>query len=232
MRLLLIRHGQTVDNARGVLGAVIPGPGLTELGIRQAEAIPGALASEPIEAIYASRMVRTQLTAAPLARERGLDVQVMDGIHEISAGDLEQRDDQESIRLYVGTVFSWWRDFGARIPGGENGHEFYSRFDRAIGTIAASHEGTVAVVSHGAAIRAWASWSAVNLDAEYSRTHPLENTGVVVVEGSPADGWRATSWAGEPVGGLALEDASAPDPTGGADPGLSEPSASSTVPPA
>jgi hypothetical protein len=34
------------------------------------------------------------------------------------------------------------------------------------------------------------------------------------VEGSPADGWVTTYWANEPVGGAALEDATAKDPTG------------------
>jgi broad specificity phosphatase PhoE len=213
VRLLFIRHGQTLDNVNGALGTVIPGPGLTELGLKQASAIPDALASEPIQAVYASTMVRTQTTAEPLARSRGLDVRVIDGIQEIGAGELEGHSDADSIRLYMGTIFSWWTDRGARIPGGEDGEGFWSRFSGAIDEITRDHDGTVAIVSHGAAIRTWVCATSQNLDAEFSRSHPLENTAVVVVEGSPTDGWVTTYWAGEPVGGAALEDTSAPDPT-------------------
>jgi probable phosphoglycerate mutase len=220
MRLLLIRHGQTIDNVRGALGTVVPGPALTELGAEQAASLPSALSGEAIEAVYASTLIRTQFTAAPLARDRGLAVDVIDGIQEISAGDLEQHSDQDSVRLYIGTIFSWWQSFDARIPGGEDGHEFHARFDEALLKIAAEHEGTVAVVSHGAAIRAWACWSASNVDTEFSRSHPLDNTGVVALKGSPDTGWFVTSWSGEPVGGAQLEDAAAPDPTGEATPDL------------
>jgi probable phosphoglycerate mutase len=214
MRLLLIRHGQTIDNVNGSLGTVAPGPGLTELGARQAAAIPDALQSERIDAIYVSHLLRTRRTAEPLARSRGLEIQEIDGLEEIRAGDVEGRNDMDAVRQYMGTIFSWWRDFDARIPGGEDGNEFYDRFTGAIGRIAVSHSGTVAIFSHGAAIRTWASWTSRNLDSEFSRVHDLENTAVVVVEGSPEDGWVTTYWAGEPIGGADLEDPTALDPTG------------------
>jgi probable phosphoglycerate mutase len=214
MRLLLIRHGQTIDNVRGALGTVIPGPPLTELGEQQAAAVPTALAETPIDAIYVSTMLRTQLTAAPLSTARGVDVEVIDGIQEIDAGALEGHSDEDAIRAYMGTIFSWWVDTDARIPGGENGTEFFGRFDAAIEHIAAEHDGTVAVVSHGAAIRTWTARSSANLDADFSRTHQLDNTAIVMMEGSPTHGWVTTEWDGAPVGGAELADASAPDPTG------------------
>ncbi|MCS5719224.1 histidine phosphatase family protein [Herbiconiux sp. CPCC 205763] len=214
MRLLLIRHGQTIDNVRGALGTVVPGPGLTDLGREQAAAVPAALADEEIEAVFVSTMLRTEETAAPLARALGLRPVVLEGIQEIDAGTLEGRSDEEAIRSYMGTIFTWWTDFSARIPGGENGTEFYERYDGAISALSEQYEGTIAVVSHGAAIRTWASWSSSNLDADFSRAHPLENTGVVTLEGSAAEGWITTHWQGTPLGGLALEDVSAPDPTG------------------
>lgn len=215
MRLLLIRHGQTIDNVHGALGTAVPGPGLTPLGRDQAAAVPRALAGERIDAIAVSSMRRTHETAAPLAAERGLEPTVHAGLREITAGDLEQRSDHEAVSTYLGTLLGWWTDFSRRIPGGEDGSEFFTRYDAVIGELAAAHpEGTVAVFSHGAGIRTWASWSSSNLDAGFSRTHGLENTGIVVVEGSPDEGWIATTWQGEPLGGGALDDPAAPDPTG------------------
>ena len=217
MRLLLIRHGQTIDNVNGDLGTVIPGPALTELGQKQAAAIPNALAAEKIAAIYASTMQRTALTAAPLAATTGLKVEILHGLHEISAGIFEGKSDKDSVRGYMGTIISWWKDSAARVPGGESGDEFFARFTDAIGRAAATHDGTVAVFSHGAAIRTWASAISRNIDEAFSRVHELPNTAMIVLEGSPAEGWTATHWDGEPVGGEDLDDPTAVDPTGDAE---------------
>jgi broad specificity phosphatase PhoE len=214
MRLLLVRHGQTIDNVNGDLGTVIPGPALTELGEEQAAAIPAALADEKIEGIYASTMQRTSLTAVPLATATGLEVEILDGLQEISAGIFEGKSDKDSVRGYMGTIISWWQDSTARVPGGENGDEFFGRFTDAIGRVAAAHDGTVAVFSHGAAIRTWASAISSNIDEAFSRVHGLPNTALIVLEGSPAEGWITTHWDGEPVGGEALDDPSAVDPIG------------------
>ena len=217
MRLLLVRHGQTIDNVNGDLGTVIPGPVLTELGVEQAAAIPAALADETIDAVYASTMQRTSLTAAPLATAIGVTVEILDGLREISAGVFEGKSDKDSVRGYMGTIVSWWQDSAARVPGGESGDEFFARFSSAIAHIAAAHDRTVVVFSHGAAIRTWASAISKNIDEAFSRAHDLPNTAMIVLEGSPAEGWVATHWDGEPVGGGALDDPTAPDPTGGAD---------------
>lgn len=88
MRLLLIRHGQTPGNVLGQLDTAFPGPGLTELGTRQAEILATTLSGSGVDALYASKLLRAQLTAAPLSRAKGVEVQVSEGLHEIGAGDL------------------------------------------------------------------------------------------------------------------------------------------------
>ncbi|MDX3451370.1 histidine phosphatase family protein [Streptomyces sp. ME02-8801-2C] len=200
MRLLLIRHGQTPSNLKFLLDTAVPGAALTELGERQAAALPEALAGEDIDALYASTLIRTQLTAAPLADARGLEVLVRDGIREVAAGDLEMRGDAESAHTYMTTLFAWADgDTQRRMPGGENGVEALGRFDAVVAEAADSGVGTVVMVSHGAVIRMWAAARADNVDVPFAAEHRLDNTGVVVLEGSPADGWKAVSWAGAVV---------------------------------
>ena len=212
MRLLLIRHGETPDNVVGALGTVIPGPGLTPLGSLQAAAIPAALAAESIDGVYVSRMLRTHRTAAPLAAALGIEPVELPGTHEIDAGQLEGRSDMEAVRAYMGTLLSWWHDPEARV--GESGTEFFGRFTASVERVAAEHDGTVALFSHGAAIRAWSSQASRNLDAENTRELALANTAMVTLEGSPSDGWECVDWRSEPLGGTNLEDETAPDPTG------------------
>ncbi|MFJ3249863.1 histidine phosphatase family protein [Streptomyces sp. NPDC086782] len=197
MRLLLIRHAQTPSNVGHLLDTRIPGPGLTRLGEQQAAALPRALAGEDIQALYASTLVRTQLTARPLAAERGLDVIVRDGIREVSAGDLEtEPGDSERGRMYMRTLLGWAAgDTRSRIPGGESGTEVLARYDAVVAEATADGAGTIALVSHGAAIRLWTAVRVRNLDAEFAATHPLENTGVVVLQGSAPTGWTALAWS-------------------------------------
>ena len=214
MRLLLIRHGQTPANVEGRLNTAVPGPGLTVLGEEQAAVIPGALRGTPVDAVYASELVRTQRTAAPLAADRGLDVIVLPGIHEIGAGDLEDRSDRASVRTYLETVFAWGLgDLSPVMPGGTDGHEFFERFDADIARVAAECEHAV-VVSHGAAIRVWVAGRATNVPPSFAGEHDIDNTGVIELVGSPAEGWTLLSWQGTPVGGPQLADPTAEDPTG------------------
>jgi probable phosphoglycerate mutase len=214
MRLLLIRHGQTPANVLGQLDTAAPGPGLTELGARQAAAIPHALRDEPVDAIFASTLVRTQLTANPLADDRDLDVRVLQGLHEIEAGSLESRSDRAAARAYLETAFAWGSgNLDVRMPGGQDGHSFFERFDTDIQMVA-EVAGTAAVFSHGAAIRVWTAGRAHNIPASFAGTNELDNTGVVELSGSPDEGWTLLSWAGIPVGGADLVGAAAEDPTG------------------
>lgn len=179
-----------------------------------------SLANEQIDALYASTLVRTQITARPLSRLHGLEVEVLDGLHEIEAGSLEKLTDEEAHKRYMTTVFSWAAgDLDRRMPAGPDGHAFFERYDADITTIAERAAGdgdsaVVAVVSHGAAIRTWAGLRAAGADHEFAARHVLANTGIVAVEGDPVSGWKLIHWDGSPVGGLALADPTAEDPAG------------------
>jgi probable phosphoglycerate mutase len=213
MRLLLIRHGQTHSNVRGLLDTGAPGAELTDLGHAQARALPKALDGEPIDALLASTLVRTQLTASPLAAARKLETDVRDGLREISAGELEMRGDRDSVIAYMTTVFAWAAgDLERRMPGGPDGHETFGRFDAVIEEARTAGIGTLAVVSHGAMIRSWAGARASNLTVPFVARNQLSNTGVVVLDGGP-DGWEALTWMGQAVGGPELADPLTDGPT-------------------
>lgn len=210
MRLILIRHGQTSSNVAGVLDTRIPGPGLTDLGRAQAARLPETLRGEAIGALYVSTMVRTHETAAPLARALGLAPVERAGIREIAAGGLEMRGDREAVVEYLETMIRWVAgEDDLRLAGGETGRGFAARFDAVVAEAEDSGHGTVALVSHGAAIRCWAGMRARGLDAAFVADHALENTGVVVLEGSGRD-WTLESWEGEPASGVGDDAPSGP----------------------
>jgi len=211
MRLILIRHGQTPSNVIGALDTATPGPGLTALGHEQAAALPAALAEEEIDEIVVSTLVRTHETAAPLAAALGLEPIVRAGIREIEAGDLEMRNDREGVTAYLEAFGSWAQgDYDARIPGAESGVEAFERFNEVVEEM--SDLDTAVIVSHGAMIRYWVARATSNIDAAFVSENPLSNTAVVIVTGSPQEGWFTESWTGVPVGGPAVTDLAADGP--------------------
>lgn len=215
MRLLMIRHGQTPSNIEGSLDTGVPGPGLTDLGLEQAAALPQALAGEAIGAVYASVQTRAQLTAAPLAEALRLPVLVRDGLREVSAGDLEMKTDRASIDLYHEVSFGWAEGkLRRRMPGGENGIEVYGRFNAVVHEAAASGMDTVAMVAHGQVLRTWVVAHTDNVSVDYAAGHLLHNTGVIVVEGSPTEGWQTLTWMGTAIGGPLVDEGAATGPGG------------------
>lgn len=206
VRLLLVRHGQTSSNVGRHLDTAEPGADLTPLGERQAQALPRALDGHGIDAVYASTLVRTQQTAAPLARALGLTTQVRAGLREMSAGTLEMASDDAAVHRYVETMLRWAAgDLGPSLPGGEDGTAAIGRFDRVVEEVAGSGSEVAVLVSHGAIIRAWAAVRCEDVTAGFVAENPLSNTGAVSLTGTPAR-WRLERWHAAALGGERLDD--------------------------
>ncbi|MEE6286642.1 histidine phosphatase family protein [Georgenia sp. MJ173] len=214
MRLILIRHGQTSSNVHDLLDTGAPGADLTALGREQAAAVPRSLGDEDIDLIYASNLVRTQQTAAPLIEQRGLELRVRPGLREVSAGDLEMRGDEVSHRAYLGAIFGWAKDPAVRVPGAESGAEVWRRYDDVVAEAHAAGVSTAVMFSHGAVIRSWCAARVENVTGEHAAYNPITNTGAVVLEGSPRDGWWAHLWEGKPLGGDRLDAVGSDGPAG------------------
>ena len=104
--------------------------------------------------MYASRAIRAQQTAAPIAVAHDLPVTVVDGVHEVFCGDLEGRSDLAAREQFDLTYAAWWQgDLDAHLPGGESAHELRDRFVPVLERLTDGATGTVVLVSHGAAIR-------------------------------------------------------------------------------
>ncbi len=190
MRLILIRHGETQSNVDRLLDTAHPGAPLTTNGMRQAHDLAESVAHEDIDALFVSTLHRAQQTAEPLAKKRGLEATVIDGIHEIPAGVEEMNADWTA---YVGMLESWSQEnMDAKLQDSESAREFMERFDGAIAAIEALGHRSVAVVSHGAALRVWALAQDPSVAAHIAR--PLHNTECIVLNGTSGTGWTVERW--------------------------------------
>lgn len=131
-------------------------PHLHDDGVEQAEQMAERLAStgEPVDAIYVSKLTRTQQTAAPLAKRLGMEPKVDPDLHEVFLGDWEGGEfrrrvaDGDPIALQMYEQQRW-----DVIPNGEPAAEFEGRVRRGIERIASVHvDQLVVAVVHGGVI--------------------------------------------------------------------------------
>lgn len=197
MKLLLIRHGQTPSNVIRALDTAAPGAPLDETGLLQAAGLVNRLEHEEIGSLYASPLIRARMTAEPLATSRKLVLNERDGLRELAAGDLEMRTDKESLFAYYSVFMRWLAgDLDAQLPGGESGNAALRRFNAVIEELDSQDSGTAALVSHSAMLMIWTGAMARNVSADFIRSSPLPNTGVLALEGSMSKGWVVSNWDG------------------------------------
>lgn len=195
LRLVLVRHGETTANAAGVLDTRLPGCPLSEEGHRQAFELAEQLAGEPVVGVYASRALRAQQTAQPIAARHGVAVQVLDGVHEVSIGDLEGRHRPEDHDTLHEMYRAWHSgDLDRARPGGESAKQVLQRYLTDVAAIRRAHPaGTAVLVSHGAATRLAVVALACNVDGSFAGSRLLRN-GATVVLAADGLGWRCLRW--------------------------------------
>jgi hypothetical protein len=217
-----VRHGQSIDNAAGIIDTEPPGTGLTTtIGEGQAGTVAQEIQSaygNNIVGLFDSEELRTQQTAVPLeqllaASGHTAPLETLPGLNEIPAGIFNgyPTDSLEGI-LYLLGPLAWVFGLDLVPDIGDpsvNGVTFDESFGGAVQTIydgTASATGTptdVAFSSEGA-IAVWTLMNVNNPDfsvllQEVEETEGfLPNTGQVVIEGSPGD-WTLVSYDGTAV---------------------------------
>lgn len=195
--LTFIRHAQSEANASGIINTDVPGPGLTPEGKGQAEQVAHQLARDRYDSVYASTMVRTEQTAAPLAAELGKQVEVLPGLQEINAGWFEGKPVSMASSTYLLAPADWLNgDVQDSIPGSITGKEFNNQFTAAVNKIYNSGHNKPVVFSHLYAIEYWTLMNVKNGKDSLLTSHPLPNIGRVVVTGNPTNGWTLVDWDG------------------------------------
>lgn len=88
--IFLVRHGETVDNARQIMQGQTHGE-LNEMGLKQAQEVAARLSSEAIDAVVASDLHRAIQTAEIIAKPHGLPVETTPLLRERDWGEFTGR---------------------------------------------------------------------------------------------------------------------------------------------
>jgi broad specificity phosphatase PhoE len=159
--LLLVRHGQSTANAKGIWQGQMEFP-LSERGRVQAGLAGRGLSGEPFEGVYSSPLSRAFETAE-IIRDRARfagEVVPVDGLSERHGGILEghtwaeqeQRNPELAKKFLAIPEEERWA-----LVGAETDEEVIARFEEALSSIRALHPGgsRIVVVSHGGVMRAF-----------------------------------------------------------------------------
>lgn len=152
MRLLLVRHGQSEGNATGIIQGHLDF-GLTELGLRQAEATAKRLANEKIDRVLASPLQRATVTARFIAEATGNVVEADSALREYGIGAVSGLTTEEIARRHPEIPEAYRKGIRPVFPGEEGREVFYERISRVVERWRESGE-TVVAVAHGGVVSA------------------------------------------------------------------------------
>jgi broad specificity phosphatase PhoE len=186
LRLLLVRHGQSVANAEGRLQGQGEYP-LTELGREQSRRLARRLSEKynGTAAIYTSSLGRAVETTEILAEAIGAAVIPDDRLQEYNVGALTGLTMDEIQEKYPQVYTAWAQDVDEWVPmpGAEGQADFNQRVGEVFAEIIDRHYGdeTVAVVSHGGTLGAYLG-QIVGLPPDRRRPFAFSNASLSVVD--------------------------------------------------
>ena len=150
MDLILVRHGETDANRKGILMGSIGGPSLNTTGRAQAAQVAEVLKLERVGHLYTSPARRAKETAGIISGTLNLPLSEINELSEIDVGRLEGLTNAEVNQQYGSYARAWEADAAtARPPGGETVQELQDRAWQTVQRLSTSHaDETVVVVSH------------------------------------------------------------------------------------
>ena len=184
-RIYLVRHAEAEGNLYRIAHGHYNGL-ITARGYKQIAALQQRFEHIHIDAVYSSDLFRTRTPARAVYLPKGLPLHTDPNLREVNMGVWEghtwqqlRMEDEERIVDFNRHLDRW------QVPGGETAQQVLDRFIPALTKIALENDGkTVAVFSHGYAIRmVLAALQGMTL-AEAGTTPHGDNTAVSLLEAS------------------------------------------------
>lgn len=172
MKLIMIRHGITLENLENVVQGHELGT-LSEEGVRQAKEVAKSLSKYRIDLIYSSDLKRTKDTTKEIALyHRNIPINYVEELREIDAGE------------YVGMKMPEGKHLlDYEVKGGETLSQLQNRVGRFLSKMTKEHQGkTVLLVTHGITVRAIFNYLERKDPETIRNTKSLKNTEIVVIE--------------------------------------------------
>ena len=178
MRLTITRHGETVENAQGIMQGHRHGR-LSPLGKEQAKLLAKRLAKEHFDIIYASDLRRVKQTLAPLLKLKPeIKVIYTPALRERYFWKLEGKYNSQINFAYEETKGI----LSGKTPA-ETMEQFHSRLSKFFERIRKKHDGKrILIVGHGGTkLAIISSIKKIPFHKMYDQKTKLGNTSVTIV---------------------------------------------------
>lgn len=185
--LILVRHGETVDNVNGVAQGWSDSP-LTDAGRRQVRSLALRLKDFAPTSLWSSTLPRALTTAQEIAAELSHEVRPLDDLREMNCGRWEGQSFRD-VRANERELYELWRtDPLVACPDGESFHDVAERMKQAIEAIVGENGAGArpVIVSHGTAIRL-VTCELIGLPMQLSRKLIQQNAAINVLERRDGD---------------------------------------------
>ncbi|HJA72777.1 MAG TPA: histidine phosphatase family protein [Candidatus Limosilactobacillus faecipullorum] len=161
--LLIVRHGQTSLNVKGVKQGTINTPAtyLSPVGKQQAQTLAEKLDLSQTKQIFVSPLTRAQETAAMLNQTAQLPIEIDDRLKEISYGDWDGQLNQELEAQYPDHFYKRIHDVRpsyAQVAHGESFTAVQARVaDFTTAVVKKYPDDQLLIVTHGFTVRSFAA---------------------------------------------------------------------------
>ena len=181
-RWLLVRHGWTDWNARGLLQGHTDVP-LNQVGREQAERLGGRLSAVEIDAAYCSDLLRCTQTFEAALDTRDVTVTFSRQLREQAFGRWEGKSyldiEEAEPDLYAEMINGY---DGFSPPGGESFLQVHARATSFAEETRSRHPtGTLLIVGHGAALRALIA-SLIGLRLEMTWRFKIDSCSLTILD--------------------------------------------------
>ncbi|MBN1256414.1 MAG: histidine phosphatase family protein [Planctomycetes bacterium] len=192
-KITAIRHGETVWNLEGRQQGQLNSE-LTEVGVKQAQALASALAGKRFDVLYSSDLGRAVQTAEIIAARIGLAVLTDPRLRERHLGIMQTLTKAEFAKKYPHENAEF--NVGNPdyiIPKGESARQRYERATACAEELAARHPGeSIVIVTHGGILDSLFRYT-VGFPLELPRPFTLFNASINTFTVS-AGRWRLDTW--------------------------------------
>ncbi|MGI6358200.1 MAG: histidine phosphatase family protein [Bacillota bacterium] len=182
-RVILLRHGETDHNRKGIMQGKLDVP-LNHHGLRQAQLVATWLQDEQIDGVYCSNLQRAMQTAQPIADLQGCPLHTEPCIGEMDVGQWQGLTYQQAEQQYPDLWQALMKEpMYTRRPSGESFADVYERviawWQRVIEPM---EEGCYCVVTHGVPVRSILAYTLDIDPVDFGLRISLKNTGISMLE--------------------------------------------------
>lgn len=170
MRITLVRHGQTIENANRIVQGQLDGT-LSPLGKKQAKKVAVTLKDYNFDHIYGSDLGRCRQTTNEIIKfHPDTPVTYTSHIREMHFGDFQGLPSLEQKWDELEGSFET-----RRAPNGENGIELQKRVIDFVNTLLKKHpHESILIITHGGVMKALKA-NIEKIDYEKTMRSPLDN---------------------------------------------------------